>query len=36
MESHNRAKFGSHRHYCGRDVFSLSYDLVRPSDQSVE
>ena len=36
MESHNPTKFGGHRLYGGRDVFSLSHDLVRPSDQSVE
>ena len=36
MESHNPAKFGGHSLYGGRDVFSLSHDLVRPSDQSVE
>ena len=36
MESHNPAQCGGHRHYGGRDVFSLSHDLVRPGDESVE
>ena len=36
IESHNPAEFGGLRHYGSTDVFSLSHDLVRPSDQRVE
>ena len=36
MESHNSVKFGDHRNYGSRYTFSLSHDLVRPSDQRVQ